>query len=700
MAGGPLTARAALVPRTPLSKPVLGCSAETPFVPAFPIAESGGSARSNFTFALPPLETRADLEAFRRLAPFERLAVLIDPRSLAQNPDVPAAAAAAARELGLRLDLVLLAETAAATLAAIPPEADAVYLTPALALDEAEVQALIDGLTARRLPSFSMAGIEDVRRGVLAARRGEYRDRLVRRLALNLQRMLGGAAPETLPVRVEPSVRLVLNARTASAVGLNLPYRVLHHADILHLADTELGSPITLASAYALALANHPGLAAGAAEVEAARADRGLARAALLPRLQATLQYAEADRDQAASSLGLQPRRATQGGISLGQLIFSDPAVAAFRAQSRLYHSRRWEQAARELDLLEQVAQAYLQLLSQRALLDIEARNQDHIQHCLDLARDRERSDMAGPEEGLRWESQLAAARASVMNAYAQLAIARTRFNLALGGRMEDRWDPADSAALAAANPFFDPAFSDAVQSDRHFEMLRAFLVRQALREAPELRAIEFALEAQTLLLDQQRRSPAVPELSVSFGYNHVFRRTLADPSLPLPGFALPEPKDDAWEAAAQASWTLFEGGARFAERRKSRAEIRRLEALRQQTRQTLAQQVDDALLSAAASVSAVELDREAADLARRNLEAVRRKYARGRLPIVDLLDAQTDLFVREQRAVLAEYQYMADVVRAQRAAASFPEVKDGADRARWTAEFQQAVHSGAEGIP
>lgn len=700
-AGGMLITRAVVTAAEPLGKPVVSGFIEDPSMIGLPITDDGRSAIPNYTFVVVPCEAKDDIDLFRLIAPFKRVAVMVDRYFLTHTMDAKRQADEYTRATGVAIQLVPMTASAAESLAALPADAQAVYLTPSVVMDDAETQKLIDGFKARKLPSFSMMGLADVRRGVMAGQRSEDGSRIIRRLALNIERIVEGAAPESLPVLVESTTRVILNAATAREIGLALPYRIMQNADILHPEEVERGKPIDLVMAFQLALANSPDVAAGEQEVRIALEDRNLARSTLFPRLSANLQYAEVDEDRAASSMGLQPQKTTQGGIAITQVVFNDPAITAFRARSFAYRSRQFEQRARELDTLAQVANAYVNLLSRKALLQIELQNLNHIQNYLDVARNRERSGVAGPEEIYRWEGQLAGARSSMMDAFTQVSIAQTLLNQAMGGDMDDLWSPAEAGALVEYSPFFDPAFTEKIQSDRQFDALRSFLLDKAMNNAPELQALDHAIRAQALAINQYRRRFIVPEVGVSFNFDHTFDKTLATASSASPpAFVPPEGKDDTWMFAAAASWPLFEGGGKVSDLRKAEAEIRRLREVRRQAEQFIVQRLYEALLASSSSDSSISLTRQAADLALKNLEVVQQKYALGKVAIVELLDAQTDAFVKEQQATLAKYQFMLDVVKAQRAVGWFPELVGAEERQRWFSELEKTIERSTEDIP
>ena len=701
IADGLLVSRAAIRSEAPLNKPVVSVFVDDPDTLGLPISEAGTSTVKNYTFVVVPCDAAADVQLFHELVPFKSLAIVAESYYLDHLPELKARTAQYVQETGIRVELVPYGATAEETLAVLPADVEAVYLTPPVVIENAEMGKLIEGLNVRKLPSFSMMGLADVERGALAGQRSSDATRVVRRLALNIQQILLGAAPESLPVAVDDPLRTVVNARTARQLGVDLPYVHLLTAQVLHGDELDLGRPLTLAEAYRMALENHPGIEEGRQEVRKSDEDRIRARSSLFPQLSGNVQYAQIDEDRARASMGMQSWKSTTGGLELTQVIFNDPAIAGYRAYSRLYQSQQWEQESLELDTLADVAQAYINLLSKRALLKIDGDNYNLIQSNLDLARDRHRSGMAGPEEIYRWETQLASARSSLLESHAQVGIAQTILNQAMGTGMDGRWKPADGSELAEENPFLAPQFSDVIDSDRRFNGLRSYLLDYALKNSPELRALDFAIDAQGITLNQYRRSPYTPTLGVSLDYDRTFDQTMADSG---DGASVQtgssDADDDNWTAALVATWSLFEGGGKASDIRKAEAELARLRALREKTEQALVQRLYETLFSTSSSSPAIALNREAAELARKNLGVVQEKYARGAVSIVDLLDAQNEMFQQDQRAALAQYEFMLDVIQAQRAVGWMPELKSAEERAAWLAELDRVLHNPPEATP
>ena len=199
IADGLLVSRAAIRSEAPLNKPVVSVFVDDPDTLGLPISAAGTSTVKNYTFVVVPCDAAADVQLFHELVPFRSLAILAESYYLDHLPELKARTVQYVQETGIRVELVPYGGTAAETLAAVPADVEAVYLTPPVVIEDAEMGKLIDGLNARKLPSFSMMGLSDVERGALAGQRSSDATRVVRRLALNLQQILLGAAPESLP---------------------------------------------------------------------------------------------------------------------------------------------------------------------------------------------------------------------------------------------------------------------------------------------------------------------------------------------------------------------------------------------------------------------------------------------------------------------------------------------------------------------
>jgi putative tryptophan/tyrosine transport system substrate-binding protein len=171
------------------------------------------------------------LELLKEAVPtVTRVAVLWEPAILASIPALKAVDARA-RALALRLQpLALRRPDELDTLFSVMPRADALLaLSGSVAFTER--QRLADLLIERRLPSM-FTQKEQVEAGGLLSYGANLAD-LFRRAATYVDKILKGAKPSDLPVEQPTRFELVINMRTAKALGLTIPPSILVRANEL-----------------------------------------------------------------------------------------------------------------------------------------------------------------------------------------------------------------------------------------------------------------------------------------------------------------------------------------------------------------------------------------------------------------------------------------------------------------------------------
>jgi outer membrane protein TolC len=97
-----------------------------------------------------------------------------------------------------------------------------------------------------------------------------------------------------------------------------------------------------------------------------------------------------------------------------------------------------------------------------------------------------------------------------------------------------------------------------------------------------------------------------------------------------------------------------------------------------------LTQRIRSTLEAARGSYPGIGLSRQAAAAAARNLELVSDAYARGAVSILEVLDAQNAALNADLQAASAAYDFLIDLMRAQRAAHRFDFFLTAAERDAW----------------
>jgi putative ABC transport system substrate-binding protein len=159
-----------------------------------------------------------------------RVAILVNPANPAWN-HYPASFAPAAHNLGLRLLRVEArepAEFAGALSTAVKDRADALLMVTD-AMFSTNQKLIVELAGKRRLPSISGRLGFAVDGGLIQY--GPSTFDMARRAASYVDKILKGAKPGDLPVEQPTKFELVINLKTAKALGLTIPQSVLVRAD-------------------------------------------------------------------------------------------------------------------------------------------------------------------------------------------------------------------------------------------------------------------------------------------------------------------------------------------------------------------------------------------------------------------------------------------------------------------------------------
>ena len=679
--------------RGPLPKPAIAAVVVDPELQSLPIEtrevllaaketeKINVSGVANFTYITTGSRPVEEVRVFRRIAPFTRLAVLVMNGVLEIFPGLVENAREQLKAEGVEAAVVPVGSSVDEALAAIPPDAEAVYVGPLPHLGKQERRRLAQALVERRLPSFSATGVEDVELGLLASLAPKMTHlRRARRVGIDIQRILGGEDAANLPVDFDRRSQLTINMATARAIGVSPPQLMLIDADLLHEEIEQAPRSLSLAAVVREAENTNLDLAVADRNVAAGLRLVKLARSALLPQLGVSGGGVFIDKDRARLGAGQNPQRLAFGSISASQLIYSDDVKASYDIEKRFQDLRVEERAQVRLDIIQEAAESYLNVLRAKTIERVQKDNLQLTRSNLELARVRVEIGQAGREELYRWESQLAVNKRDVVDALALRSQAQIALNRVLNRPIEETFitreagldDPALVTSFQQLRPY--------IETPKAFALLRDFLTQEAFRHSPELRQLDAAVRAQQRELTAAKRSFYVPRVGATAEGTYLGRygEGSAPPPPPFDTF-FTNPYN--WSLSITGSLPIFQGGAQHARLGRARQELRRVMTEREAVKQRIEERIRAVLHRANASFIGIDLARDAADAAWRNLDLVKDRYAEGIADILTLLDAQNQALTAELRAANAVFDYLIDQTGVQRAVGRFDYYRSAQDR-------------------
>src|SRR4028119_410498 len=195
------------------------------------LARPGGNL-TGVTTLVPGGIIGKSLQLLKELLPTaQRIAVLINPTNEVVNRLLPIEAPPAAAQLGFQLDVIEVREVeelAAAVARAKTQGADALFV-PGEAMFHVPPNRLPVLAAAAKLPALYLPR-SLVEAGGLMSYSPDF-DAMERRGAHYVDRILRGAKPAELPIEQPTRYELIINLKTAKALGLDVPSSLLTVAD-------------------------------------------------------------------------------------------------------------------------------------------------------------------------------------------------------------------------------------------------------------------------------------------------------------------------------------------------------------------------------------------------------------------------------------------------------------------------------------
>jgi len=610
----------------------------------------------------------ADLRAFREVVSYSRVAVLTEPSWIA-GCDTEQAAAAFAPE-GATIEFVPITPGDTDVLDDLPDGIDAVYLMRMQQVDDDGFRKLVQGLTDARIPTFSMIGELEVRQGVLAGLNTMSSiGSLVRGAAVDVLDSLDGREGNPQPF-LDYGARLTVNMATARDLGLGVSWEVLSDAQLLNLDAFRSGEAVDLEAVIDRAVDANLDLLVQGRVVAAGEEDIREAKSNYRPQVDVSVSGAAIDSDRAFSAFG-QYERFAAGSVELTQLIYSDRASANVTIQKEIQKARRADRETVRFDITRAAASAYMDLMRTEALVRIRQDDVDLNRANLNVARLRHSVGAAGTSEIYRWEAQLAAARAALLEAHSTRRLAERQLSRLLDRPVTLEWRPRPPGLEEGLRVLGGVDTAPLLDNPNGFDQLTNDLLGQGLAASPELAALDAAIAAQHRAFAAAKRRYYAPDVALAAGVDQIVAKYEGDDDLGgLPPGLLPSIDDTLWNVGVKINLPVITGGANKARRIRADEELRGLRLQRRNVNLKISQRILSALDKAAASWPAISLRRQSADAAAQSLRLVQDAYGRGAASILDLLDAQNAALTAEFAAETAVYEFLDDWAEVQRSIA------------------------------
>jgi outer membrane protein len=665
--------------------PTFGLGVIDPAIQDIPFVK-GKSGIANFTYIWSSNGLEADLTEFQKIVPFKNLTLLTNPGAAysIMSDEQNAALIALEKELDASINVVELEDDIRLAFEKLDPETDAVYISDLGVRSKDEIRSLADQLIIKGLPSFS-SNKWHVDQGIMACMAADNSfDQIMRKLGVMVDEALAGKPLSEMEVRTTFSERLFINENTANSISLSLPFEVLF---IAKLVKTENGLPVySLSQIMELAFEHNLSITISQQDVELAIQDVKLARSAVLPNLDLTVNAKQIN-EESANALFDQPERKLNGSLQLNQVIYSQEAFAGIKIAKYFQKAQEHLTNAEILDVMLNVYNDYLNVLAAKSILQIEEENLENLEINLNIAKLQVESGALSQTELYRWESEVALASQQVVEASTNLMALKSQLNNSLAYQLEKDFDVEDIAVDGQLyKQFREGIISRYIENAADIRALIGFLVEEAVNSNPNKLYILEQMNALDRKRKQDKRLFYTPDIALQAGISQVFVRGGAS-STPIEGIDF---VDNTWNIGIGLRYPIFSQLTRKTNLRTSTIQLDQLNNSRVQLDQNLELAVRTSVLNTIAASTNIDFSRLAAVNAENNFSLMQLRYGEGDIDITQLIDAQRNAIQAKQRYAVSVYDFIRNQLNIQYAVGFFPMLSDEATNEEFRTRFLQ----------
>ena len=557
----------------------------------------------------------------------------------------------------------------------IPDDVDSVYVTPMFNLSVEQRKELYAYINAKKLPSFSSVGDEDVALGALLGTSTPDTDRkLAEATSFSIHGVLHGNVAKTEKLAFYDDEVIFYNKDTGAELGYNAPLRLLNNCQIISNKDVT-----TYDLTYVLNTMEEQNLDIKRKKflVDAARRSTYSAYMKYLPTLRVDLGYQSYNEDYAKSYTDV-PVHAGQFTLAMDQMIYAPDLVTNIIVKHKKLKFDKAEKVLTTQSIGLDLGFLYLDTLIFENMIKVQEEYVKETRENLAIARVREKAGSCGPEEALRWAGQVNEAEKKLLNMKADYNNIRISINQLL---VKDQTEKFSLKPLTATDPAFftsDIHIIDHVRTPEKLEAFTKMLVDEVKYRSPETVKLRAAIAMKKAEMANYAQKFILPNAKLSVEYGSQFDRYLPYEGVAkgsvmqasgLSGMGIPPELLDrnSGRVFVAAQWKPFEGGSKIAEIARCKAELNELKAYLEQVNIQLEAHVREVINRAIAKYFIIEKSYKAMFAEAENYKVVKAKYLRGQAPITQLVDAQELYTKAKVEAMNSQNEFFKELIWVQR---------------------------------
>lgn len=589
-----------------------------------------------------------------------------------------------------------------ASLSKIPKDVDSVFVTPLYNLSSEQRKELYKQLNAKKLPTFSSVGKEDVELGaMLGASTADVDKKLAEATSFNIHGVLHGQPVKNERIPFYDDKVIFYNADTGETLGYTPALRLLNNSVVISNKPKktyDLNGLITALDDSNLDMIRKRYL------INAARRSVTSAYLRYLPTLRLDLGY-QTYNSGYANSYSNVPTSVGAFTVAMDQIIYSPDLVTNIIVKHKKLKFDKAESDLTKANTEYNVANLYIEMLMLGNMLKIQ---EEHVQETRDnlaIARVREKTGKCGYEEVFRWAGEVSESEKKLLSMQADYKNMQIQINKLLNNKNQK--EEFVFKPLTANDPAFftsDLHVIDHVRDPKKLEKFTEMLVQEVQYLSPETTKLKAAIAMKKAEMSNYGQKFFMPNAKMSLEYQTQFGRNLpyeeqghqqlkagaasyagasaaaqgAGPGFgpgTIGGAMLSAANDSPYLGLDQqsfrffigAQWKPIEGGHKIAEIARCKAELNELNAYLEEVNMDIEMRVRSVVNNAIAKYFMIEKSYKAMFAEQENYEMVQAKYLRGECPVNQLADAQELYLKAKVDAINSQYDFFKELIWVQR---------------------------------
>ena len=682
-------------------------------------------------FFNPMQQTANDFVTFKTLVPdIKKAAILMNENYYNTNKNWSNSISKKLKEKNCDLNFVVVPVNTnyRASLDKMPKDVDAVFVTPLYNLTADQRKDMYKYINDKKLPSFSSVGKEDVNIGaMLGTSTMDVDKKIAEATSFNIHGVLHGNAVKNEKIPFYDDKVIFYNADTGEAVGYTPPLRLLNNSvSITHkeLHKYSLGTLLDALDETNLDIKRKQFL------ISAARRSVASAYLRYLPTLRMDLGYQTYNSAYAYSYSDI-PTRAGQFTVAMDQILYSPDLVTNIIVKHKKLKFDKAEEVLTRANTEYHTGNLYIETLMLENMIKVQEEYVQETRENLAIARVREKTGKCGYEEVLRWAGEVSEAEKKLLQMQADYKNIKISINKLL---FKDQKGDFQFTPLTAGDPAFftsDLHIIDHVRNPKKLEKFTDMLVEEAIYLSPETTKLKAAIAMKKAEMGNYIQKFFLPNAKMSLEYGSQFDRFLpyedeGHNQMKYVGSAYgygTGAVQGAAQGAAQggavgsavgaaqggitgynrglespylglnknsfrffigAQWKPIEGGHKFAEVARCKAELNELNAYLEEVNTEIEMKVRSVVNNAIAKYFMIEKSYKAMFAQAENYQSVKQMYLKGEVPITQISDAQNLYFSAKIDALNSQYEFFKELIWVQRCLVSVNWTKASDEAKRW----------------